>query len=178
MSACPQSPEAAGPAAPPAALLQTMGLPDLAEVLAIEQSVYELPWTQGNFIDSLAAGYLAWVLRAPGRAPDGGPAPVLAYCLAMQGFGELHLLNIAVAPGQQGRGLARQLLAELCRYCRSQGSAQLWLEVRVSNHRAREVYVRYGFSEVGLRPGYYPVRQGPREDAVLMSLDVTSEGAP
>jgi ribosomal-protein-alanine N-acetyltransferase len=49
---------------------------------------------------------------------------------------------------------------------------QLWLEVRLGNERAREVYRRYGFAEVGKRRAYYPVQQGPREDAVLMSLAV------
>jgi ribosomal-protein-alanine N-acetyltransferase len=48
------------------------------------------------------------------------------------------------------------------------------LEVRVSNERAREVYRRYGFAEVGRRRAYYPVQQGPREDAVLMSLNVAA----
>ena len=36
------------------------------------------------------------------------------------------------------------------------------------------VYRRYGFSEVGKRRAYYPVVEGPREDALLMSLGVSS----
>ena len=51
---------------------------------------------------------------------------------------------------------------------------KLWLEVRASNERARAVYLRYGFSEVGRRRAYYPVPQGPREDALLMSLMVAA----
>jgi ribosomal-protein-alanine N-acetyltransferase len=48
----------------------------------------------------------------------------------------------------------------------------LWLEVRASNERARRLYARRGFAEVGLRRGYYPAAQGRREDAVVMSLEV------
>lgn len=165
MSACPR--EADVLAAEPR--LRAMRGSDVPAVLEIERAAYPLPWTEGNFIDSLAAGYSAYVLQAE----DGR---LLGYCLAMQGFGEVHLLNIAVDPACQGRGLARRMLATLAQLCRDRKCPQLWLEVRVSNQRAREVYLRYGFREVGLRPAYYPVLQGPREDAVLMSLDVMEDG--
>ena len=41
------------------------------------------------------------------------------------------------------------------------------LEVRVSNTAARSLYAKKGFSDVGIRPGYY---EKPREDAVIMTL--------
>ena len=167
MSACPQDKRELVPEAQ----LRAMRSSDVPAVLAIERLAYELPWTEGNFIDSLAAGYSALVLQAA----DGA---VLGYCLAMQGFGEVHLLNIAVDPACQGRGLARRMLAALAQLCRERKCPQLWLEVRVSNQRAREVYLQYGFREVGLRPAYYPVLQGAREDAVLMSLDVVEAQQP
>jgi len=167
MSACPQDQRERLPEAQ----LRAMRSSDVPAVLAIERQAYELPWTEGNFIDSLAAGYSALVLQAA----DGA---VLGYCLAMQGFGEVHLLNIAVDPACQGRGLARRMLAALAQLCRERKCPQLWLEVRVSNQRAREVYLQYGFREVGLRPAYYPVLQGAREDAVLMSLDVVEAQQP
>jgi ribosomal-protein-alanine N-acetyltransferase len=148
--------------------LAAMGSADLAEVMAIEQRAYTLPWSYGNFIDSIAAGYEAFVLRdAEGL--------LLGYFLAMKGVDEMHLLNITVAPEFHRQGLARRLLDEVCLLCRLRGCTQLWLEVRVSNQRARAVYARYGFAEVGLRRGYYPADpagSGVREDAVLMSLAV------
>jgi len=145
-----------------AAQLQPMQVADVEAVLAIEQHAYEFPWTRGNFIDSLAAGYLARTLRAA----DGA---LLGYFLAMQGVGELHLLNITVAPAAQGRGHARRMLDALQGLGRELGCEQIWLEVRQGNARARQIYLRYGFAEVGLRRAYYPALKG-REDAVLMSL--------
>ncbi|RZJ11856.1 MAG: ribosomal-protein-alanine N-acetyltransferase [Rubrivivax sp.] len=142
-----------------------MRLPDLTEVMAIERHAYPVPWTHGNFVDSLAAGYPAEVLRGP-------RAELLGYWVAMPGVDELHLLNITVAPSWQRRGLAVLMLERLVDACRQRRLPQLWLEVRVSNERAREVYRRFGFVEVGQRPGYYPVPKGQREDAALMSLDV------
>ncbi|QPF72308.1 ribosomal protein S18-alanine N-acetyltransferase [Roseateles sp. DAIF2] len=143
--------------------LEAMRVGDVEAVLAIEQRAYEFPWTRGNFIDSLAAGYEAFVLRDEADA-------LLGYCLAMPGVGELHLLNITVAPALQGRGHARGMLDALQALARAQGCEQIWLEVRQSNERARAVYQRYGFAEVGQRRAYYPAAQGRREDAVLMSL--------
>jgi ribosomal-protein-alanine N-acetyltransferase len=142
-----------------------MRVPDLTEVMAIERQAYPVPWTHGNFVDSLAAGYAAEVLRGP-------RVELLGYWLAMPGVDEMHLLNITVAPAWQGRGLAIVMLNRLVAHCGRVGMTQLWLEVRVSNERARDVYRRYGFAEVGRRRAYYPVPQGPREDAILMSLPV------
>ncbi|HLO93338.1 MAG TPA: ribosomal protein S18-alanine N-acetyltransferase [Burkholderiaceae bacterium] len=151
----------------PVPQLRRMQIPDLEAVLAIENQVYEFPWTRGNFIDSIAAGYEAWLLD------DGGA--VQGYFLALQGVDEMHLLNISVAPAAQGRGLARQMLDALCHLCRQAGCLQLWLEVRQSNERARQLYLRHGFIEVGQRRAYYPAAQGQREDAVLMSLQLPAQ---
>jgi [ribosomal protein S18]-alanine N-acetyltransferase len=142
----------------------------LPKVLAIEQAVYPFPWTHGNFVDSLAAGHAAQVLRAA----DGSLA---AYSVAMAGVQEMHLLNLTVAPPWQRRGLACGLLDELVALCRRERHEVLWLEVRISNQRARDVYARYGFTQTGLRRGYYPAAYGQREDACVMRLSIT-EGAP
>ncbi|MGM9485248.1 ribosomal protein S18-alanine N-acetyltransferase [Roseateles sp. NT4] len=142
-----------------------MRVPDLTEIIAVERQAYPVPWTHGNFVDSLAAGYPAEVLRGP-------RAELLGYWVAMPGVDEMHLLNITVVPAWQGQGLAVAMLDRLVAECGRRGLTQLWLEVRVSNERAREVYRRYGFAEVGKRRAYYPVQEGPREDAILMSLSV------
>ena len=156
---------------PASTRLWAMQTSDVAEVMSLERQVYAMPWTEGNFIDSLAAGYVAFVLR---RAPAQRDmrTQMLGYFLAMKGADEMHLLNLSVLPEQQGRGLARLMLDSLCEICREQGCPQMWLEVRVSNRRARDVYLRYGFTEMGLRRAYYPVLEGPREDAVMMNLAV------
>lgn len=169
-----------------------MRVPDLTEIIAVERQAYPVPWSHGNFVDSLAAGYPAEVLRGPRAQANAGPPQVglipsggglgearpwgqselLGYWIAMPGVDELHLLNITVAPAWQGQGLAVAMLDRIVAECRQRGLTQLWLEVRVSNERAREVYRRYGFAEVGKRRAYYPVQEGPREDAILMSLMV------
>jgi ribosomal-protein-alanine N-acetyltransferase len=145
--------------------LLTMTVTELDAVARIEAAAYDFPWTRGNFIDSLAAGYLARVLWDD-------TAGVLGYFVAMKGVEEMHLLNITVAPAQQGRGHARRMLDELVRASAAAHARQLWLEVRESNARARRLYVRYGFRHIGTRRGYYPALHGRREDASVMSLEI------
>lgn len=145
--------------------MRVMRWDDLDRVLAVERAAYDFPWTRGNFVDSLAAGYLAEMLVDHRLG-------LVGYIVAMAGFDEMHLLNLTVAPVQQRRGHARSLLDVLETRCREQGLATLWLEVRASNQRARQIYTRRGFVEVGRRPGYYPAAKSAREDAIVMSLAV------
>ena len=147
-----------------------MGVQDLDRVLAVEVRAYGFPWSRGNFVDSLAAGYLAECLTAP----DGG---LTGYFLAMPGVAELHLLNLTVAPEHQGRGHARTLLSRVLALARGRGDEAVWLEVRAGNARARDLYLRNGFIEVGLRRGYYPAAASRREDAVLMRRGVDALAA-
>jgi ribosomal-protein-alanine N-acetyltransferase len=150
---------------PPAAALRPLTAVLLDAVLAVEQAAYEFPWTRGNFIDSLAAGYVAEALLD-------GDGELQAYFIAMPGVDEVHLLNLTVAPALQRRGIATMLLDELVRRCRARRASQLWLEVRGSNAPALALYRRYGFRHVGMRKGYYPAAGGTREDAMVMSIGV------
>ena len=144
-----------------------LGLMPLAQqhldaVLAIEQAVQAHPWTRGHFASALEAGNWMPGLMAQGQ--------LLGYLVAMPGVQEAHLLNLAVAPGCQGRGLAGVLLQALALWARGQGAACVWLEARVGNERALRVYRRCGFVQAGLRRDYYPAAGQQREDAAVMRL--------
>ena len=138
---------------------------DVDDVHALECSVFPHPWSRTNFTDSLASGYDAWTVREPGGLLAG-------YYLLMHAVDEAHLLDVAVAPGLQGRGLGRALLDRIGARAKEQGMDSILLEVRPSNERALEVYRRYGYREIGRRKGYYPAHAGLREDAIVMRLDL------
>ena len=150
--------------------LSPMSTAQVDAVMAIEVAAYPFPWSRGNFIDSLAAGY-------PTRVLYGGGGELLGYFVAMGGVDEMHLLNITVTPAVQGRGHARTLIDALIALCREQKARELWLEVRAGNERARAMYLHLGFTQVGVRRGYYPASFARREDAVVMSLKVDASGA-
>lgn len=125
-------------------------------------------WTPENYRSSLRAGYWSRVLCKDNR--------VVAVCVAMDGVDETHLLNIAVARDWQGKGLAQVLLQALYERCLLQRSLALWLEVRPSNTRARALYQREGFVDIGVRKHYYPAECG-REDALVMRREILPEVA-
>ncbi len=141
--------------------LRPMATADVDAVLAVEVRAYAHPWSRGNFIDSLAAGYTARLAR-------GADGEVWGYFIAMPGVDELHLLNLTVAPECQGQGHGRTLLAAVVAEACALPASRLLLEVRESNVRARRLYAASGFAEVGRRRAYYPARAG-REDAIVMS---------
>jgi [ribosomal protein S18]-alanine N-acetyltransferase len=142
-------------------------LADLDRLDAIEQAAYPIPWSRANFIDSLAAGYLARKLLDSERR-------WLGYFIAMPGLGEMHLLNLTVAPGLQRQGFGRMLLDAVIEASRAAKAEHVWLEVRPSNLAARALYAGHGFAQVGLRKAYYPAGNGAREDALVLRLQLGS----
>ena len=150
-------------AKPPLARLRAAAQADLSAVVKVEQANYEFPWTLGMFRDCLAAGYELWLLERDGD--------LLGYGVLSAAGGEAHLLNLCIADVHQRQGHARRLLARLIDLARWHHAERMFLEVRPSNPRALDLYLSFGFSEVGRRPGYYPARQG-REDAIVMALQL------
>lgn len=149
-----------------AAALRPMREADVEAVHAVELRAYEFPWTLGIFRDCLRADYLAWVLEREGA--------ILGYFLMSLAAGEAHVLNIAVAPGHQGRGHGRRMLRSLVHLARARGASRVFLEVRPSNSGAIALYHQEGFNEIGRRPRYYPARDG-REDAIVMAMELLPE---
>ena len=154
MSALP-TPPATAPADAVEARFEALTLARLDAVLDVEQRAYSHPWTRGNFTDAMASGYQAQLLMAGDR--------LLGYFVAMLGVDEVHLLNITVAPEYQRQGWARVLLDALALWSRGRGAQWLWLEVRVSNLRAQQIYETHGYRRVGERKRYYPAAGGQRD---------------
>jgi ribosomal-protein-alanine N-acetyltransferase len=85
--------------------------------------------------------------------------------------GEAHILNLCVRPELQGCGLSRQMLDHLLELAYPLQVRTVFLEVRISNHRAVRLYAAAGFCEVGIRRGYYPAAKG-REDALVLAREL------
>lgn len=147
--------------------LRAMQDADLAAVTAIEVSAYAFPWTFGIFRDCLRAGYGCWVLeRSDGE--------LIAYAVLSVAANEAHVLNICVAPAEQGGGHGRRLMTRLLDVARWHRAERVYLEVRPSNPRAIALYQSLGFAEIGRRPRYYPA-EGGREDAIVMGLELVTD---
>jgi ribosomal-protein-alanine N-acetyltransferase len=139
---------------------------DLPAVVVIETAAYAFPWTLGNFRDSLYAGYDCIAVRAA----DANDA-LVGYAITMPALEEAHLLNLAVAPAWQGRGVGAAILEHLIAKLRHTACEVIYLEVRPTNIAALRLYERFGFRQLGLRRDYYPAVTG-REDALFLGLNI------
>jgi ribosomal-protein-alanine N-acetyltransferase len=138
-----------------------MRMSDLPEVAQLEKSLYQFPWSLGNFRDSITAGYDCWTVTHG--------ETVIGYAVLMIALDEAHLLNIAVASQWQNQGIGRAFLAHMIGVAQSAGCQIIYLEVRPSNVCARHLYRTVGFQQIAIRPDYYPALHG-REDALFLGL--------
>lgn len=134
---------------------------DLDAVMAIEAASYPTPWSREHFQDEITACY-SWPFVA---VEDG---TVVGYVCLMSLFEMAQILNIAVLPGERGRGLARVLLQRAITEAVEKGAEVIALEVRASNSAALSLYEKFGFTRTGIRAGYYE----SAEDAILMEKPI------
>ena len=135
-----------------------MTLDDVPEIMQIEESIYSHPWTEGIFGDCIRVGYPCWVYRENNE--------ILAYGLVSVAANEAHILNLCVSPHAQGRGLGKRMLHKMMQLAEARDADCIFLEVRVSNNIAQNLYEQEGFNHIGVRKAYYPSSEG-REDALV-----------
>ena len=144
----------------------------LDDILALEQAAYPLPWSRQNFISILDDDSWRYSVQLLYLQAEPDRERLAGYFVALLGVEEAHLLNVAVHPRLQGQGWGRLLLRQLQTWAVLHGARQIWLEVRDSNPRARQVYERWGYIEMGRRKNYYPAQGGGREHATVMCLSL------
>ncbi|NVN91909.1 MAG: ribosomal protein S18-alanine N-acetyltransferase [Desulfuromonadales bacterium] len=142
---------------PAAVTIRPMETSDLDDVLLIEQASFPTPWKREHFLQEIHSH-----LSFPSVAVSHGA--VIGYVCVMSLFEEAQIMDIAVAPGQRGRGVGDMLVEQAIAIAREKGAEQLVLEVRESNLAAIGLYERFGFVRYFVRKGYY---EG-KEDALLM----------
>jgi len=131
---------------------------------AIEQRAYPHPWTARILQESLASNSVCTGLFDAANA-------LLGYAFVLTAVGEAQVLNITIAPEQQGRGFGRYLMEHILLSARKKRCTTVLLEVRRSNKPARRLYESLGFATLGVRKGYYPLAEG-REDALVLGLEL------
>ncbi len=136
---------------------------DLNGVAALEGEVQPFPWTRELFGDSMRHGHSCWVCRIGGE--------LAGFSVVMPVLDEAHLLNIAIRPSLQGRGLGARLLSNVMEVARKNGAVSMFLEVRVSNRKAIDLYRNFGFQQIAERRDYYPAENG-RENAFVFAKEL------
>ena len=142
--------------------IRPASLDDISAILEIENKTNQMPWTEAQFISSMEVGHYSVVLQEENN--------ILGFAIYSPIIPESHLLNIAIHPNHQGRGLGDKLLQKIIFQNKTMGVKVISLEVRVSNLPAIALYEKWGFFKDAIRPNYYS--GAPKEDALLMSLKI------
>ena len=96
-------------------------------------------------------------------------------CLDAVSGGKADLQMIAVQADRRGKGIGTALLSRLIATAAARGCPEVFLYVRASNHGARLLYRRTGFTDAGVKPSYY---QPSGTDAIVMRLYIPARSRP
>ncbi|MDQ2811283.1 MAG: ribosomal protein S18-alanine N-acetyltransferase [Actinomycetota bacterium] len=140
---------------------------DLSGILTLEQELFpEDAWTRQMF----AAEYAQPSSRRLYLVAEEGKTLVGYAGMMFTGGSQADVVTLAVNPAHWGHGTGTALLTALVDEAVSRGCTEVLLEVREDNARARQLYLRHGFAEIGIRRGYY---QPAGVDAVVMRKELT-----
>jgi [ribosomal protein S18]-alanine N-acetyltransferase len=140
-------------------LVREGGSGDAAAIAAIDAQDNPSPWSASSCAESL--------LHCDALVAQDATAVVTAFVLFQVVLDQCEILNVAVDRGARRRGLGARLLQQALLAARARGARNCFLEVRESNHAARQLYRGAGFIEQGRRKGYYRLG-ATSEDALLM----------
>ena len=142
--------------------MRPASLDDILSIVEIENKTNQMPWSKAQFLSSMEVGHYSLVMHKE--------SDILGFAIYSPIIPESHLLNIAIDPVHQGKGLGDKLLKQIILQNKTIGVKIISLEVRVSNLPAINLYEKRGFQKDAIRPDYYS--GSPKEDALLMSLKI------
>ncbi|MBJ26685.1 MAG: ribosomal-protein-alanine N-acetyltransferase RimI [Rhodospirillaceae bacterium] len=87
---------------------------------------------------------------------------------------EGEILSLAVDPLWRREGFAIGLLRATFLRARNKSIEEIFLEVAEDNKPARDLYKRFGFTQIGLRKAYYRRKSGLNVDALTLKLRLDS----
>jgi len=121
---------------------------DATAIAALHAASFQRGWGEDEFhrllIDRAVVAHRAMIGRT-----------MVGFILSRMAAGEAEILSVAIAPAWRGRGFARPLLDLHLRRLAGLGVRAVFLEVDEHNEPACRLYRNAGFSEVGVRKGYY-----------------------
>ena len=130
---------------------------DILAIAELEKKCFEKDaWTQSAFISAFQSPAFRSVLVEE----DG---EIIAYG-GITVAGDADIENVAVSPAHRRLGLGEKILQNLLQTAKNEGAENVFLEVRVSNAPAMQMYLKNGFVGIYARTRYYP----DGEDCLIM----------
>ena len=135
----------------------------LQDILHIENLSDAPAWNEKLFLEEFSNQFAHFF----GARVNGELAGfLLCHCIN----DEAHIMKFGVLPQYRAKGVGRNLISYVLRDLHTNAAKWVTLEVRKGNEVARRLYESLGFSEVGIREGYY---SDNKEDALILSLSIS-----
>ena len=144
----------------PNLIFRPMTLSDLPSVMVIERQSFSTPWSENTFRRSMSRKrtYSHCLVAVCEEI-------VIAYAHFVLISGDVHITNFAVAKTHRRLRVGQHLLKELLLQAKEMKGELCFLEVRVSNIAAYNLYRKFGFQIHSIRKKYYTDNG---EDAYLL----------
>lgn len=144
--------------------IRNMKITDLPQVMKIDSRSFPSPWTKEIYEQELLKNDFAHYFVIVHEDE------IIGYVGLWIVFDDAQITNIAIAPEYRGKGIGEKLFAFALTYAFQRGAQKLSLEVRPSNHVAKNMYKKFGLKKGGIRKNYYPDNG---EDAIVMWVKLT-----
>ena len=142
---------------------------DMAEVLRIEQSSFEFPWTDEDFLCCLRQRNCIGMVAEHNHQ-------IVGFMIYELHKSRLHILNFAVAPEVRRQGIGLQMVTRLVDKLSQQRRNEILLEVRERNLDGQLFFRTQGFRAISVLRSHY---DDTDEDAYIMQfrLDAPADQA-
>ena len=123
--------------------IRPMRLDDIPELESLDELCFRPPWqlNQSSLEKSYSKGANSSVVSQAGK--------LVGYQITDNVFDHLHLARIAVHPDMQGRGIARQLMAEMISFFKDYAIQTYSVNTQADNLASLRLYHSFGFKEEG-----------------------------
>ncbi|MDA7977674.1 MAG: ribosomal protein S18-alanine N-acetyltransferase [Pirellulales bacterium] len=140
---------------------------DMSEVLEIEDSSFEFPWTESDFVRCLRQrNCIGMVAELDDQ--------IVGFMIYELEKSRLRLLNFAVASSWRRQAVGGEMIRKLVGKLSSQRRTRITLEVRETNLAAQLFFKSNGFRAVSVLRDYY---EDTTEDAYVMQYRYRSRDA-
>ena len=143
---------------------KAINLANTDQLMVIEKQCHSHPWSKKTFNSCIGGRYI-------GEFALNKEQQIIGFYVGDHVTDEATLMDICVAPTEQGKGFGNKLLLQFILQTKQFLVSKIFLEVRVSNISAQMLYMKHDFVEISRRTGYYPSAKGfGYEDAIVMCL--------
>lgn len=133
---------------------------DMPAVLAIEDSSFEFPWSEEEFIRCLRQrNCIGMVAERDDQ--------VVGFMIYELHKNRLHLLNFSVSPEARRCGVGTAMMEKLAGKLSTERRNRIMLEVRETNLEAQLFFKTFGFKAISVLRDFY---EDTTEDAYLMQF--------